>query len=93
MVVVVPLGLRLMDERVRSSPLVPLWPAGGSFAALSLMLDRGPFAVGLAVPYGVLALWLAGLAVSRFAHQRSLAPTEIAILTAMAAPRLWPPAA
>ncbi|WP_116947650.1 YndJ family transporter [Jiangella endophytica] len=88
MVVVVPFGLRLIDDdRQRLGPVGQVWPAAGLLGGLSLLLDRGTaFAVALACCYAAVAAWLAVLALLRLLRRRSLAPVEIAVLTAMAAP-------
>jgi hypothetical protein len=88
MVVVVPLGLRLLDDdRQRLGPVGQVWPFAGLLGGLSLLLDRGDtFAVALACGYAAVAAWLAALALLRLLHRRSLAPVEIAVLTAMVAP-------
>ena len=85
MLVVLPLGLRLID-----GPGVPAvrawWPAAALPAAASLWLPRGPLAAALTVPYAVLAVALAGCAAARLARHRSLAPREVAVLTALVTP-------
>lgn len=88
MVVVVPLGLRLIDDdRRRLGPVGQVWPVAGLLGGLSLLLDRGdPFAVALACCYAAAAAWLAVLALLRLLRRRSLAPVEIAVLTAMVSP-------
>jgi hypothetical protein len=87
MVVVVPLGLRLMDDdHRRLGAITQVWPMAGLFGAASLLLERGAFAVALASAYALVALWLAALAVLRLLRRRSLAPVEIAVLTAMVTP-------
>ena len=87
MVVVVPLGLRLMDDdQRRLGPISQVWPFAGALGAVSMLLDRGPFAVALASSYAAVTGWLAVLAVVRLARRRSLAPVELAVLTAMVAP-------
>lgn len=85
MLVVVPLGLGLVDD-----PLVArvrrLWPVGAVPAALAPLLPRGAGAVALAAPYAVVTLLLAGCAAARLLRTRSLAPREVAVLTALATP-------
>ncbi|WP_380284379.1 YndJ family protein [Kitasatospora purpeofusca] len=82
---VVPLGLALIDEpglaRVRR-----LWPLAAVPGALSLWLPRGPLATGSAACYALGTLALAVHAPVRLARTRSLAPPEIAVLTALATP-------
>ncbi|WP_053206427.1 YndJ family protein [Jiangella muralis] len=88
MVVVVPLGLRLIDDdRRRLGPVGQVWPFAGLLGGLSLLFDRGnAFANVLACCYAAVAAWLAVLALLRLLRRRSLAPVEIAVLTAMVAP-------
>ncbi|PZF79588.1 YndJ family protein [Jiangella anatolica] len=88
MVVVVPLGLRLIDDdRQLLGPVGQVWPFAGALGALSLLLDRGDaFAIVLACCYAAVTAWLAALAALRLLRRRSLAPIEIAVLTAMVAP-------
>lgn len=88
MVVVVPLGLRLIDDdRRRLGPVGQVWPFAGLLGGLSLLLDRGDaFAVALACCYAAVTAWLAVLALLRLLRRRSPAPVEVAVLTAMVAP-------
>lgn len=88
MVVIVPLGLRLLDDDERRlSPVGQVWPYAGAAGALSLLLERGAwFTVALAGCYAAVTAWLAVLAVLRLARRRSLAPVEVAALTAMVSP-------
>ncbi|AYY14848.1 hypothetical protein EF847_21300 [Actinobacteria bacterium YIM 96077] len=87
MVLVVPLGLRLMDDgRGALHVIVQIWPGAALAGAVSLVLERGGLAVALASVYALVTLWLAALAVLRLWRRRSLRPVEIAILTAMVAP-------
>lgn len=87
MVVVVPLGLRLIDDDEKRLDLVSqVWPYGGLVGAVSLAFDRGPAAATIAGAYAVLTLWLAGLAVARFMQRPRLTPVMVATLTAMASP-------
>ncbi|MFI8086028.1 YndJ family protein [Kitasatospora sp. NPDC086009] len=82
---VIPLGLTLIDEpglaRVRR-----LWPLAAVPGALSLWLPRGGLATGCAALYALGTLALAAHAPARLARIRSLAPREIAVLTALATP-------
>ncbi|GHF88117.1 hypothetical protein GCM10018790_77010 [Kitasatospora xanthocidica] len=82
---VVPLGLALVDEpglaRIRR-----LWPLAAVPGALSLWLPRGGLATGPAVVYALGTLVIALHAPLRLARTRSVAPAEIAVLTALAAP-------
>ncbi|MFD1933466.1 YndJ family protein [Nonomuraea mangrovi] len=77
MLVVIPLGLRLLDVRP--------WPflAGAVAGAPSLWLPRGPLAVALAAAYGVATLYLAFHALPRL---RRLDPARLAAATALATP-------
>lgn len=90
MVVVVPLGLRLLDDDERRlAPIGQVWPIAGLLGGLSLLLERGePFAVVLACCYAAVTAWLAVLALARLLRRRSLVPVEIAVLTAMVAPAI-----
>ncbi|MER7756168.1 YndJ family protein [Kitasatospora sp. NPDC097643] len=82
---VVPLGLALIDEpglaRVRR-----LWPLAAVPGALSLWLPRGGLATGCATLYALGTLAVALHAPRRLARTRSLAPAEVAVLTALATP-------
>lgn len=88
MIVVVPLGLRLMsddgDQLVRAWARV--WPVAGAVGAISLLLPRGGIAGGLAVLYAGATIALAATAPLRLARTRSLRPAEIAVLTALVTP-------
>ncbi|GAA4563963.1 YndJ family protein [Planotetraspora kaengkrachanensis] len=83
MLVVVPAGLALIEtpRHVRV-----LWIAGALPGAASLWIGRGVVAAGLATPYAVATGVLAAHAVIRAWRVRSLAPQEVAVLTAMASP-------
>ena len=85
MLVVVPLGLRLVDDPLVAR-LRPWWLWGAVPGAAASLLPRGAVAVALAAAYGVLTLLLAGCAAARLARTRSLAPREVALLTALATP-------
>ncbi|MFH9352093.1 YndJ family protein [Kitasatospora sp. NPDC017646] len=82
---VLPLGLALIDEpglaRVRR-----LWPLAAVPGALSLWLPRGGLATGSAALYALGTLLVALHSPLRLARTRSLAPAEVAVLTALAAP-------
>ncbi|MEV7938769.1 YndJ family protein [Kitasatospora sp. NPDC088264] len=82
---VVPLGLALIGEpglaRVRR-----LWPLAAVPGALSLWLPRGGLATGSAALYALGTLAVALHAPLRLRRTRSLAPAELAVLTALAAP-------
>ncbi|TDE01609.1 YndJ family protein [Jiangella asiatica] len=100
MVVIVPLGLRLLDDDERRlGPVGQVWPLAGALGTLSLLLDRGAwFAVALAGCYAAVAGWLAVLALARLVRvvragrgevvtrQNPLPPVEVAALTAMVSP-------
>ncbi|MGN9790382.1 YndJ family protein [Streptomyces sp. OZ13] len=85
MLVVVPAGLRLVDP-VRLAPVRRTWPLFAVPGAVALWLPRGSPATALAVVYALGTLLLAAQAPRRLVRTRSLAPTEIAVLTALAAP-------
>lgn len=87
MLVIVPLGLRLIDDRLVSR-LRRYWLAGAVPAALAPLLPRGTLAVLLTVPYAVAAVALAGCAAARLHRTRSLAPRELAVLTALVSPAI-----
>jgi len=61
-VVVLPLGLRLLGDRVVPAPRGVVWPLAGAAAVASLLLPRGALAVVLAVPFALASgiLLLAG---------------------------------
>ncbi|GAA3815697.1 hypothetical protein GCM10022226_40580 [Sphaerisporangium flaviroseum] len=83
MLVVVPAGLRLID----TPPWVRLvWVAGAVPGAGSLWLPRGTAAMVLAIVYATATLTLASHAAMRAWRHRSLAPREVAVLTALATP-------
>lgn len=87
MLVVVPLGLRLIDDdQRRLSPIGQVWAFAGGVGAASLLLPRGGLATALACGYAAVTLWLAALALARLARRRRLDPVEIAVLTAMVTP-------
>ncbi|MEU8267528.1 YndJ family protein [Sphaerisporangium sp. NPDC049002] len=83
MLVVVPAGLTLIDtpRAVRH-----VWVAGAVPGALSLWLARGTAATALAVVYALATAVPAGHAAVRAWRHRSLAPREVAVLTALSAP-------
>ncbi|MFF7457995.1 YndJ family protein [Kitasatospora sp. NPDC008115] len=82
---VIPLGLALIDEPGLAR-LRRLWPLAAVPGALSLWLPRGALATGSATLYALGTLAVAAHAPLRLARTRSLAPPEIAVLTALAAP-------
>lgn len=85
MLVIVPMGLRLVGSpgltRIRR-----LWPLFAAPGAVALWLPRGPAATALAAVYAAGTLALALHAPARPARTRSLAPAEIAVLTALVTP-------
>ncbi|MGW0552249.1 YndJ family protein [Streptomyces altiplanensis] len=85
MLVVVPLGLCLVGSpalhRIRR-----LWPLLAAPGAAALWLPRGGTATALAAVYALGTLALALHAPARLLRTRSLAPAEVAVLTALAAP-------
>ena len=88
MVVVVPLGLRLLGER--DDPLVAawarVWPVAGAVGVVSMVLPRGGLAVGFAALYAGATVALAATAPVRLLRTRSLRPSEVAVLTALVTP-------
>lgn len=85
MLVVVPAGLRLIDS-AELTPIRRTWPLFGIAGAVALWLPRSTTAAALAAVYALAALALAGHAPRRLARTRSLAPAEIAVLTALVTP-------
>ncbi|GAB4055134.1 YndJ family protein [Catellatospora paridis] len=85
MLVLMPLGLRLVDGP-GIARLARWWPVVAVPSAVALWLPRGALATSLCVPYALMTLLLAGLAVTRLAQRRSPASAEVAVLTALAAP-------
>ncbi|MCB5180712.1 YndJ family protein [Streptomyces antimicrobicus] len=85
MLAVVPAGLRLIDPSALAR-LARLWPCLAAPGALSLWLPRGHTATALAVLYAAAASALALRAPVRLLRTRSLAPPEIAALTALGSP-------
>lgn len=87
MIVIVPLGLRLLDTRGGPVGVIAqAWPLAGLAGATSLIVNRGATAVVLSTIYAAVTVALAGAAVERLWRRRSLAPAEIAVLTTMVAP-------
>jgi YndJ-like protein len=84
MLLVVPLGLRLVTGRGIAA-LRRWWPAVAAPAAAGLWLPRGPLAVLTAVGYAAAAALLAALAARRLLR-RGPGPREIAVATACAGP-------
>ncbi|WP_149179140.1 YndJ family protein [Streptomyces sp. TRM49041] len=85
MLVVVPMGLRLMDVP-EAAAVGRLWPLFAVPGAVSLWLPRGALATALAACYALGAVLLALAAPRRLAGTRSLAPAEVALLTALVSP-------
>ncbi|MET9951851.1 YndJ family protein [Streptomyces sp. NPDC006339] len=88
MLVVVPAGLRLVDgpQAAGLRLLARLWPLLALPGAVSLWLPRSPLAAALAGCYALATLALALHAPVRLALTRSLAPAEVAVLTALGSP-------
>jgi hypothetical protein len=82
MVLIVPLGLRLITPSRLAGP----WLAGSVPAAVSLWLPRGWIAASLAAGYAVMTVALAVIALRRWVRRPSLAPRELALLAALVAP-------
>lgn len=82
MLVVVPVGLRLVDGPVS---IRRVWPLAGIAGGVSLWLDRGPLAACLAAGYLLVTLALAGSAPLR---RKPVTPREIAVLTALVTPAI-----
>ncbi|MFG3497568.1 YndJ family protein [Streptomyces sp. NPDC047928] len=85
MLVIVPLGLGLLDSP-ETVTVRRLWPLFAVPGAVSLWLPRGAAATALAGCYAAGAVLLAATAARRLARTRSLAPAEIAALTALVSP-------
>ncbi|MET9512481.1 YndJ family protein [Streptomyces flavidovirens] len=85
MLVVLPMGLRLVGSPGLSR-LRRAWPLLAAPGAVALWLPRGAAATMLAAVYAAATLALALHAPARLARTRSLAPAEIAVLTALATP-------
>ena len=85
MLFVVPAGLRLVDP-VRLAPVRRIWPLFAVPGAAALWLPRGDGATALAVVYAFGTLLPAAHAIRRLAATRSVAPAEIAVLTALVTP-------
>jgi hypothetical protein len=86
MLVIVPMGLRLIDDPARR--LARYWPAGALPGGVSLWLPRGALAAGLASGYALMTVVLAGHVPVRLVRRRSLAAREVALLTALATPAI-----
>lgn len=87
MLVVVPAGLRLIDA-AGLAPIRRTWPLFAVPGAVSLWLPRSTTATVLAAVYALGTLVLAAQAPRRAARTRSLAPAEIAVLTALVTPSI-----
>ena len=87
MLVLVPLGLRLIDTG--GGPVAVIaqaWPLAAVAGIASLIVGRGPTAVFLAALYAAVTVALAVAAAERLWRRRSLSPEEVAVLTAMVSP-------
>ncbi|MER6388663.1 YndJ family protein [Streptomyces sp. NPDC001523] len=82
---IVPAGLRLIDP-IGPHRIARLWPFLAVPGAVCLWLPRGALATALAALYAAATLVLAARAPARLLRTRSLAPAEIAVLTALVAP-------
>lgn len=85
MLVVVPAGLRLVDDPALDG-IRRLWPLFAVPGAVALWLPRGGPATWLALCYSVGAVLLALQAPRRLVRKRSARPAEIALLTALVTP-------
>ncbi|WP_406398133.1 YndJ family protein [Streptomyces sp. NBC_00879] len=85
MLVIVPAGLRLMDA-AELAPIRRIWPVFAVPGAVALWLPRSTTAAALAGIYTLGTLALAAQAPRRLARTRSLAPGEVAQLTALMTP-------
>ncbi|MER5732090.1 YndJ family protein [Streptomyces sp. NPDC002138] len=85
MLYVVPAGLRLIDP-VRLRATARWWPLLATPGAVCLWLPRGPLAGTLAALYAAATVALALRTPARLLRTRSLAPPEIAVLTALVTP-------
>ncbi|HEX5532458.1 MAG TPA: YndJ family transporter [Actinomycetales bacterium] len=91
MIVLVPLGLRVLDDgtQVALRTWVSVWPAVGAAGAVGLTVPRGGIAVGLLAVYAGAAVALAVGAVARLvraAQNLPGAPAEVAVATALLSP-------
>ena len=84
MLVVLPLGLRLVDGLSQS--WARAWPVVAAPAVVALLLPRGWLAAALATPYAAMCTALALLGVRRFVAARDLRPTQVATATALVTP-------
>lgn len=83
MIVVIPMGLRLID----GLPAVARWwPVAGLVGAVSLWLPRGAIAATVAAGYALATAALATQAPIRWRRKRSLGAREVAVLTALVTP-------
>lgn len=87
--VVLPLGLRLVDDARAArvpAPCSSAWPLAGVAAALALLLPRGAVAVALAVPFavaGAVLLVVAARGAVAALRSRSADPTAWAVPVAL----------
>src|SRR4051812_4637189 len=84
MLLVVPLGLRLLADR-GLAPLRRWWPAAAAPAAAALFLPRGPLAAALTIGYAAAAAALAALTARRLVRPGDR-PRAVAVATAGASP-------
>jgi hypothetical protein len=87
MLVVIPLGLGLIDGP-GLAVIRRWWLIAAVAGALSLWLPRGALAAAIAAPYALITVALAAQAPRRLAARRSLAPAEVAVLTALVTPAI-----
>ncbi|MFI5491490.1 YndJ family protein [Actinoplanes sp. NPDC051859] len=87
MLVVVPAGLRMLDDPAANLAR-RVWPYGAVAGAVSLWLPRGDIATALATGYAVTAAVLCAYAISRPTRPRSQWPAEAAVLTALIGPAI-----
>src|SRR5690349_14854381 len=85
MVVVVPLGLRLVPG---TGALRTPWMIGAVGGATALWLPRGPISIMLSLVYGVSSVTLATWGVRRVLAQPLPRATRIAVATALVAPAI-----
>ncbi|MBD8080104.1 YndJ family transporter [Cellulosimicrobium arenosum] len=85
LVLVLPLGLRLLGPDVVPAPRSPAWPLAGAAGTVSLLLPRGPLAVALALPFAVAAAVIL-LAALRHAVRGGLRAPVVAATVALTMP-------
>ncbi|MEU4424006.1 YndJ family protein [Actinoplanes sp. NPDC024001] len=87
MLVVVPLGLRLLADPAGEAAR-RWWPVGAVAGAVSLWLPRGPLAVGLAVIYAASAGVLGAYAIRVLWRAERDRPAQLAVVTALISPAI-----